>query len=75
MVQGELVEGFLGVGNGGISHFIVPSFSIGGSSSIAHFVQGGHDLGSIRRVEGRVQSEVGLHGLDPLGGIDATGYR
>ena len=28
--------------------------NIRGPSSIAHFVQGGHDLGSIRRVEGRV---------------------
>ena len=68
-VQGELTEGFLRVGDGSISHSIVPGFSIRGSSSTAHLVQGGHDLGSIGRVEGRVQSEVGLHGLDPLGGI------
>ena len=46
-VQGELIEGFLGVGNGSICHFIIPGFSIRGSSSTAHLVQGGHDLGSI----------------------------
>ena len=46
-VQGELVEGFLRVGDGSISHFIIPSFSIRGSSSTAHLVQGGHDFGSI----------------------------
>ena len=68
-VQGELIKGFLGVGNGSVSHSIVPGFSIRGPSSVAHFVQGGHDLGSIGRVDGRVQSEVGLHGLDPSGGI------
>ena len=68
-VQGELIEGFLRVGDGSISHSIVPGFGIRGSSSTAHLVQGGHDFGSIRRVEGRVQSEVGLHGLDPSGGI------
>ena len=68
-VQGELIEGLFGVGDGSICHLIIPGFSIRGSSSTAHLVQGGHDLGSIRRVESRVQGEVGLHGLYPLGGI------
>ena len=68
-VQGELIKGFLGVGDGSVSHSIIPDFGIRGPSSIAHLVQGGHDLGGIGRVEGRVQSEVGLHVLDPLGGI------
>ena len=69
-VQGELVKGFLGVSDGSIHHFIIPGFSVRGSSSAAHLIQGGHDFGCIRRVEGRVQDEVGLHGLNPLGGID-----
>ena len=68
-VLGEFLESFLGVGNGSIRHFIVPGFGVRGSPSAAHFVQSGHDLGSIGGVEGRVQGEVGLHGLDPLGGI------
>ena len=51
-VQGELIKGLFGVGNGGVHHVIVPGFCIRSSSSIAHLVQGGHDLGSIRRVEG-----------------------
>ena len=68
-VQGELIEGFLRVGDESITHSIVPGFGIRGSSSTAHLVQGGHGFGGIRRVEGRVQSEVGLHGLDPSGGI------
>ena len=51
-VQGELIEGFLGVGNRSICQFIVPGFSIRGSSSTAHLVQGGHDLGSVRGVQG-----------------------
>ena len=53
-VQGELIEGFLGVGHGSICHFIIPSFGIRCSPSIAHLVQGGHDLGGIRRIEGQV---------------------
>ena len=68
-VQGELTEGFLRVGDGSICHLIIPGFGIRGSSSTAHLVQGGHDFGSIRGVQGKVQSEVGLHGLDPSGGI------
>ena len=53
-VQSELVEGFFRVGNGSVSHSVVPGFGIRGPSSISHLVQGGHDLGSIGRVEGRV---------------------
>ena len=68
-VQGELIKSFLGVGNRSIGHLIIPGFGIRGSSSIAHLVQGGHDLGGIGRVEGGVQREVGLHGLDPSSGI------
>ena len=68
-VQGELIKSLFRVGDGSISHSIVPGFGIRDSSSTAHLVQDGHDFGSIRRVEGRVQSEVGLHGLDPSGGI------
>ena len=62
-VQSELIKGFLGVGDGSISHLIIPYFSIRSSSSSAHLVQGGHDLGGIRGVESCVQGEVGLHGL------------
>ena len=70
-VLGELLKGFLRVGYRGIGlgHLVIPGFSIGGSSSSAHFVQGGHDLSGIRGVEGQVQDKVGLHGLDPLDGI------
>ena len=68
-VLGELLKGFFGVSDGGIHHLVIPGFGIRGSPSAAYLVQGGHDLGSIRGVEGRVQNEVGSHGLDPLGGI------
>ena len=68
-VLGELVKGFLSIGDGGIGHSIIPGFSVGSSSSIAHLVQRGHDLGGVRGVQGVVQHEVGLHGLDPSGGI------
>ena len=68
-VLSEFIKGFLRVGNGGVSHFIIPCFSIRGSSSSAHFVQGCHDLCGIRGVKSCIQGEVGLHGLDPLGGI------
>ena len=51
-VLSELLEGLLRVGYGGISHLVIPGFSVGGSSSSTHFIQGGHDLGSIRGVEG-----------------------
>ena len=68
-VCSEFVEGLFGVGDGSVSHLIVPGFSVRGSPSAAHFVQSGHDFSGIRGVEGRVQSKVGLHGLDPSGGI------
>ena len=51
-VVGELVEGFSRIGDGGIRHSIIPCFCVRGSSSTAHLVQGGHDFGGIRRVEG-----------------------
>ena len=68
-VQSEFIKGFLRVGDGSISHLVIPGFGIRSSSSSTHFFQGGHDLGGVRGVESRVQGEVGLHGLDPLGGI------
>ena len=68
-VQGEFVKGFLRVSDRSISYFIIPSFGIRGSSSTAHLVQGGHDLGSIGGVQGCIENKVGLHGLDPSDGI------
>ena len=53
-VLSEFVEGFLGVGDGDISHLIVPGFGIRGSSSSTHLIQGGHDFGGVRGVEGQV---------------------
>ena len=53
-VLGELLKGFLGVGYGDIGHLVIPGFSVGGSSSTTHLIQGGHDLGGIRGVEGQV---------------------
>ena len=68
-VLDELVEGLFSIRDGVVSHLFIPGFCIGGSSSSTHFVQGGHDLGSVRGVEGGVQDEVGFHGLDPTSGI------
>ena len=51
-VQGEFVKGFLRVGDGSITHLIIPSFGIRGSPSTAHLVQGGHDFGSVGGVQG-----------------------
>ena len=53
-VLGEFVKGLLGIRDGGISHSVVPGFGVGGSSSIAHLVQGSHNLGGIGRVQGVV---------------------
>ena len=53
-ILGKLIEGLFGVGNGSICHSVIPGFCIVGSSSTAHFIQGSHDLGGIRVVEGRV---------------------
>ena len=53
-VLGKLLEGLFGVGDGSICHLVIPSLGIGGTSSAAHLIQGGHDLGSVRGVEGRV---------------------
>ena len=68
-VQSELIKGLLGVGDGRIHHLVIPSFSTRSSSSTTHFVQGGHDFGSVRGVESHIQGEVGLHDLDLSGGI------
>ena len=68
-VHSELVEGFFSVRDGAVGHLVIPGFCIGGSSSSAHLVQSSHDFGSIRGIEGGVQDEVGLHGLDPSSGI------
>ena len=65
----EFVEGFLRGVDGGVCHFVIPHFSKGGASSFTHSVESGHDLVIVRGVEGGVDSEVGLDGLDPLGGI------
>ena len=52
-VLSEFFEGLFGVGNGNINHFVIPGFGIGStSSSIAHLVQSGHDLGGISGVQG-----------------------
>ena len=68
-VGDKFVKGFLRGGNGGISHLVIPGFSIGSSSSSTHLVQGGHDFGGIRGVEGGVQNEICLHSFNPSGGI------
>ena len=46
-VRDKLIKSFLGVGDGGISHFVIPILSVRCSSSSAHLVQRGHDLGGI----------------------------
>ena len=53
-VQSEFVKGLFRVGDSSISHSVIPGFCVGGSSSIAHFVKGSHDLCTIRRVQGQV---------------------
>ena len=68
-VCNELVESLFAVGDGVVGHLIVPGFCVGGSSSSAHFVQGSHDFGGVRGVNGGIQGKVGLHSLDPMGGI------
>ena len=68
-VLGELLEGLLVVGDGGVDHFVIPHLSEGGSSSFTHLVEGRHDLVVVGGVEGGIEDEVGLHGLDPSGGI------
>ena len=65
----KLVKSLFGIRDGVVSHLVIPGFSIGGSSSSAHFVQGSHDLSGVRGVEGDIQGEVGFHGLDPMSGI------
>ena len=65
----KFVKSLFGVGDGVVSHSVIPSFCIGGSSSSAHLVQGSHDFCGVRGVQGSIQGEVGFHGLDPMGGI------
>ena len=53
-VFNKLVESLFGIRNCVVGHLVIPGFSIGGSSSSAHFVQGSHDFSGIRGVEGGV---------------------
>ena len=64
-VRCEFVEGFLGVGNGSICHPIIPHFGEKDSTSLAHLIECGHDLVSVRGVNRGIDGKVGLHGLDP----------
>ena len=65
----ELLKGLLVVRDGGVNHLVIPHFSKGGSSSFTHLVEGSHDLVVVRGVKCGIEDEVGLHGLDPSGGI------
>ena len=49
-VGDKLIESFLGVGNGGVGHLIIPILCVRCSSPTAHLVQGGHDFGGVRGV-------------------------
>ena len=64
-VGGKLVEGFLSVGDRGIHHFVIPHFQERDSVSLTHFVESGHDSVSVGGINGGVNGEVGLHGLNP----------
>ena len=68
-VLSELFKGLLVVGDGGVDHLVIPHFSEGGSSSFTHLVEDHHDLVVIGGVKCGVEDEVGLHGLDPSGGV------
>ena len=68
-VLSELLEGLLVVRDGGVDHLVIPHFSEGGSLSFTHLVEGRHDLVIIGGVKCGVEDKVGLHGLDPLGGV------
>ena len=68
-VFSKLFKGLLVVRDGGVDHLVVPHFNEGGSSFFTHLVEGHHDLIVIGGVKCGVEDEVGLHGLDPLGGI------
>ena len=63
------LKGLLVVRDGGVNHLVIPHFSEGGSSSFIHLVEGRHDLVVVRGVKCGVENKVGLHGLDPSGGI------
>ena len=68
-VLSELLEGLLVVRDGGVDHLVIPHFSEGGSSSFIHLVEGRHDLVIVRGIKCGIEDEVGLHGLDPSGGV------
>ena len=68
-VFNEFVESLFSVGDSIVGHLVIPSFCVGGSSSSAHLVQGGHDFCSVRGVQGGVQGEIGLYGLDTMSGV------
>ena len=53
-VFNEFVESLFSIGDGVVGHFVIPCFSIGGSSSSAHLVQSSHDFSGIRGVDGGV---------------------
>ena len=65
----KLFESFLVIGSGGISHLVIPHLSKEGSTTFIHLVKHNHDLVVVRGIEHAVESKVGLHGLDPSGGI------
>ena len=50
----KLVESLFGIRDSVVSHLVIPGFSVGGSSSSTHLVQGSHDFSGVRRVEGGV---------------------
>ena len=57
-VGSELVECFLGVGNGSIRHLVIPHFRERDSSSLTHLVKCSHDFVGVRGVNRRVDGEV-----------------
>ena len=68
-VLSKFLEGLLVVRDGGVDHLVIPHFSERGSSSFTHLVEGRHDLVVIGGVKCGIEDEVGLHGLDPSGGV------
>ena len=68
-VFGEFVKGFLGTGNGSISHFVIPHFGEGDSPALAYLVEHGRDFPFIGVVERRVDKEVCFDSSHPTHGI------
>ena len=64
-VRSKLVEGFFGIGDRAVRHLVIPHFRERDASSLAHFVESGHDLVNIGGINRGVDGEIGLHGLDP----------